>query len=204
MKNLLLILIFAILPISIKAQTTVKLNSLYALVGVINPAIEIPISDKVSFQSELVISPWKSISWKGKEHPMLFGFLINEFRYYFREKQNGWYAAGNFGLGIIHMSKPKILETGKFEFDNRYSKGWSMMVGFGGGYQTSIGGRWRMDIYAALGWMLSYYNGYSLDGEIQMHPPRPVPPKYPDPWNASGEWMPYKLGVSFGYKLFDK
>lgn len=204
MRNLLLILALAMLPLIASSQTTVKMNGLYALIGVINPAIEVPISSRVSLQSELVISPWKSISWKGKQHPMSFGFLINEFRYYFREKQNGWYVAGNFGLGIFNMSKPELFETGKFEFDNRYCKGWSLMMGFGGGYQTSIGGRWKMDIYAAFGWMLSYYNGYSMDGQIDMNPIRSVQPKYPDPWNASGEWMPYKLGVSFGYKLFDK
>lgn len=201
MKKTLLIISLTLISLSAVSQATIKLNGLYALGGVINPAIEIPISDKFSFQSELVISPWKTIEWQDKSPHMLFGFMINEVRYYFGERQNSWYVAGNFGLGLFDISKPTIIEHGTFDFQNRYSKGWSIMLGGGGGYQTSIGRRWSLDAYVAFGWMLSYYNGYSMDGQIDMKPLRPVQPKYPDPWNASGEWMPYKLGLSFGYKL---
>ena len=44
-----------------EAQTYVKLNGLYALVGVINPAVEFRLSPHSTFQSEFVCSPWKSI-----------------------------------------------------------------------------------------------------------------------------------------------
>ena len=50
--------------------------------------------------------------------------------------------------------------------------------------------------------MDSHYNGYSFDGEIYMHPHRPVQPEHPDPFNGSSEWYPNKIGVSIGYRIF--
>ena len=46
----------------ISAQTYVKLNGLYALVGVVNPAVEFTISPKSTFQTEIVVSPWESVN----------------------------------------------------------------------------------------------------------------------------------------------
>ena len=45
-------------------QGYVKLNVPYALVGVVNPAVEFAISPKSTLQTDIVISPWKSINEK--------------------------------------------------------------------------------------------------------------------------------------------
>ena len=65
----------------ISAQTYVKLNGLYALVGVVNPAVEFTISPKSTFQTEIVVSPWKSIN----NHHALFCIFMGEYRRYFKE-----------------------------------------------------------------------------------------------------------------------
>lgn len=62
---LLLLLLPALLGSgSAAAQGYVKLNGIYALAGVINPAVEFAISPKSTLQTEIVVSPWKSINGK--------------------------------------------------------------------------------------------------------------------------------------------
>ena len=48
------------------------------------------------------------------------------------------------------------------------------------------------------------YNGYSMDGVIDMHPHRPAwkEPASPDPFNISAEWLPNKAGISIGFLLW--
>ena len=53
-------------------QGYVKLNVPYALVGVVNPAVEFAISPKSTLQTDIVISPWKSIN----EKHMLFAIFM--------------------------------------------------------------------------------------------------------------------------------
>ena len=60
-------------------QGYVKLNVPYALVGVVNPAVEFAISPKSTLQTDIVISPWKSIN----EKHMLFAIFMGEYRRYF-------------------------------------------------------------------------------------------------------------------------
>ena len=81
-----------------EAQTYVKLNGLYALVGVINPAVEFRLSPHSTFQSEFVCSPWKSIEHNGAHKPMLFGIFMNEYRRYFKQHNTGWYVGANVGM----------------------------------------------------------------------------------------------------------
>ena len=84
----------------------------------------------------------------------------------------------------------------------RICKGYGMMIGLCVGWEHRLGERWIMDAFLGWAWMDSHYNGYSFEGEIDMHPHRPVEPKYPDPFNGSSEWYPNKIGVSFGYRIF--
>ena len=99
------------------------------------------------------------------------------------------------------MSKPYI-EGWKLKFEDRYCKGYGMMIGLCAGYEYQFGERWLLDAYVGWAWMDSHYNGYSFDGEIDMNPHRPVQPKHPDPFNGSSEWYPNKIGVSIGYRIF--
>ncbi|MDE6445690.1 MAG: DUF3575 domain-containing protein [Alistipes sp.] len=165
------------------AQSYVKLNGLYALAGVVNPAVEFAISPKSAIQTEIVVSPWKSI---GGKH-MTFGILMGEYRYYFKQHNTGWYVGGNLGMMAFDMSKPYIY-NGRLKFEDRYCKGYGMMIGACVGYEYRFAERWLVDAFLGWAWMTSFYNGYSFSGEIDMNPHRPVPPKYPDPFNGSSEW----------------
>ena len=203
MKNLAkLLLLLALLVCGARqaqAQTYAKLNGLYALVGVINPAFEFTLSPKSTFQTELVISPWKEVGSNGKH--MLFGIFMNEYRRYFRQHNDGWYLAGNVGMMAFDMSKPEF-RSGKLRLEDRYCKGYGMMIGLCVGYEHQFGERWLLDAFFGWAWMDSHYNGYSFDGKVDMYPHRPVQPENPDPFNGSSEWYPNKLGVSIGYRIF--
>lgn len=85
-------------------QGYVKLNALYAALGVINPAVEFAITPKSSLQTDIVISPWKSINGKH----MNFAIFMGEYRRYFKAHNDGWYLGANIGMMAFDMTKPFI------------------------------------------------------------------------------------------------
>lgn len=155
-------------------QGYVKLNVPYALVGVVNPAVEFAISPKSTLQTDIVISPWKSIN----EKHMLFAIFMGEYRRYFKEHNRGWYLGANIGMMAFDMSKPYI-EGWKLKFEDRYCKGYGMMIGLCVGYEYQFGKRWLLDAFLGWAWMDSHYNGYSFDGQVDMYPTAPYNPNTP-------------------------
>ena len=182
------------------AQTYVKLNGLYALAGVINPQVEFRISDHSAFQTEIVCSPWESV----RGHHFLFGIFMNEYRYYISRRTRGLYAGANAGVQVFNISKPEF-GGGKIRFQNRYCKGYGFMFGLCIGYEHIFAERWVVDAFVGMSHMTSWYNGYSMDGVIDMDPHRPdwKKPEHPDPFNGSAEWLPNKAGISIGYMIFN-
>ena len=178
-------------------QGYVKLNALYAALGVINPAVEFAITPKSALQTDIVISPWKSINGKH----MNFAIFMGEYRRYFKAHNDGWYLGANIGMMAFDMTKPFIKDW-KLQFENRYCKGYGMMLGLCVGYEYRFRERWLVDAYFGWAWMDSHYNGYSFEGETDMYPHRPEQPEFPDPFNGSSEWYPNKIGISIGYRIF--
>ena len=201
LKTLLILFALSLPTQRLDAQIYAKLNGLYALVGVINPAVEFTVSPKSTFQTEIVFSPWKYVNDHGVDKPMKFGILMTEYRRYFKQHNRGWYLGANMGMMGFKMSKPQFSD-GWF-LENRYSKGYGMMIGICGGFESQFADRWLLDAYFGWSYMLSWYNGYSLDGTIDLYPHRPVQPEKPDPFNGSHEWLPNKIGVSIGFMIFN-
>jgi len=189
-------------PLLCRAQAYVKLNALYALAGVVNPQFELRLSQHATFQTELVYSPWRSVRLDGKSKPMHFGIFLNECRYYFRGHNRGWYVGGNAGMMAFRMSK-LYWKRGRIRLEDRYCKGYGFMIGLCAGYEYVFRERWVLDAFFGWAWMDSQYNGYSLDGEVDLHPHRPVESAYADPFNGSSEWLPNKIGLSIGVRIFD-
>ena len=199
------ILIFAFLFFSAsvaQGQIYGKLNGLYALGGVINPQVEMTLSPHSTFQVEIVYSPWRYVNFDGHNKPENFGIFLNEYKYYFKEVNNGWYVCMNVGMMAYHMTKPTI-HNGKLALNSKYGRGWGFQLGVGGGYQYKFCDRWLLDAFFSFGYMNSKYNSYILaTDEIEMYPARSKQPDPADPWNGSGEWLPNKIGLSIGYLLF--
>ena len=201
LKTLLILFALSLPTQRLDAQIYAKLNGLYALVGVINPAVEFTVSPKSTFQTEIVFSPWKYVNDHGVDKPMKFGILMTEYRRYFKQHNWGWYLGANMGMMGFKISKPQFSD-GWF-LENRYSKGYGMMIGICGGFEYQFADRWLLDAYFGWSYMLSWYNGYSLDGTIDLYPHRPVQLEKPDPFNGSHEWLPNKIGVSIGFMIFN-
>jgi len=187
------------------AQTYGKLNAAYALAGIVNPQLEMTLSKRMTFQTDIVFCPWKSIRWKGANYPMRFLIVSNDVRWFFRAPADGWYAGVVYGVQGFNMTKPTIFDTGKFGLEGHSGKGWGVQVGAVGGYQWTFAKRWLLDAFVGFGYQISWYNSYNpSSGLIELYPHGHDPTLPPDPWNASAEWGINKFGVSVGYMIFGK
>lgn len=167
--------------VAASGQTRLKWNAAYWLVGVTNMSVETPVlGDKWTFNTDVVFSPWESVDG----NVFKFVQVIPEIRYYPKGAFNGFYAGAYLGWHDFRITKWNYLNTG------RYQKGTGYSVGAVIGYQVAISNRWSLDVYAGGGLQNSTYRGYdSGTGEMYAS------------WNGSGEWMPYKVGISFAYIL---
>lgn len=177
-----IIFVILILCLSSKsnAQTYLKWNAAYWAVGIVNMSVETKISDRWTFNGDVVYSPWKSINGNHFE----FVQIIPEFRFYLKEAFNGVYFGG---YGTFH-----IFDLTKWNYwnKNKYQRGEGFGFGATVGFATDIGKRWNLDVYVGGGWQDSQYKGYnSPSGEMYKNK------------NGSGEWLPYKFGITIAYRL---
>ncbi|WP_071134854.1 DUF3575 domain-containing protein [Millionella massiliensis] len=160
-------------------STSLKWNALYWVVGVPNMSVETRLGEKFTFNADAVYSPWKSV----KGRPLQGLQLIPEVRFYPKEAMKGFYVGGFVSYDSYKVSKwdhPK----------NEVQHGIGMCLGATVGWQIDIARRWGMDFYAGGGWHLGWYYGVNTQ----------TGQRYAN-WNRSGEWIPYKVGVAFVYRL---
>ena len=205
-------IVFALLAVAIMAMPSVakgqiyaKLNALYAVGGVINPQLEFVVGPHSSVSIDPMFSPYKSINLgKYKDIHALFGILQAEYRFYINREAKGFYVSANAGMQAFDMTRPYLFNNGKIlSFESGYGRGFGMMAGIGIGYSHHFKERWVVDAFLAFDRMWSWYNDYNADGSINLFPRHQREPKFPDPFNGSAEWLPSKIGVSIGYKIFD-
>lgn len=163
-----------------EAQTRLKANMLYWGVGITNASVETKLAKHWTFNGELVYSPWKSVDGNHFE----FLQIIPEARYYVKSAFDGFYIGGYGSFQVFNMTKWNYWNL------NKYQKGRGFSLGLNIGYAYSINARWGIDLYIGGGWQNSQYKGY----DTQTH-------EMYRGWNGSGEWMPYRLGVTLTYQL---
>ena len=201
----LLATIMLALPSVATSQIYAKLNALYAVVGVINPQLEFVVGPHSSVSIDPMFSPYKTIRWDDRNDiHALFGILQTEYRYYIKREAKGFYVSANVGMQAFDMTRPYILNGDKLiSFEQGFGRGFGLMAGIGIGYSHHFKERWVVDAFFAFNRMWSWYNDYFADGSINLFPRHQHEPKFPDPFNGSAEWLPSKIGVSIGYKIFD-
>lgn len=186
MKKIIRILTFTIVLLlapKAHAQTYAKINLAGLPLGMINGAAEARISNKFTLQPEFFISPWKSFFGNRLQ---IYSFNL-ETRYYFKESFKHFYVGGNAGIALFDLQKWNYIGS------NAYQRGYSILFGVTVGYQYPISERFNMDFYLGGANSQGFYHGYDIrNGK-----------RYEDssPWNKSGEWIPYKVGVTLSYKL---
>lgn len=179
--------------------TYIKANSLFLPIGILNAGVEHQIKDKITLQTNVLISPWKSFAGKYMQIYLL-GF---EGRYYFKEAFDHWYLGVNLSGARFILQKynywgPGIAqytpESPIYQAADLYQDGFAIMAGLTVGYQFQLSSRWNMDLFLTGGTSQGFYNGYHKILKI----------RYDDDgrrWNKSGEIIPYGGGVMISYKL---
>jgi hypothetical protein len=166
------------------AQTHVKGNALSALLLVPHIGIETSISDKLTFQADVMASFWKSI---GNEGPFQFVVLTPEIRYHFNEVYNGFYLGAHIAGGAFKLKKWNYLES------DLYQEGYSVLIGATIGYQKQLSRRVFLDFFIGGGNQQGFYMGYDSETQIRYDGA--------ENFNKSGEWLPYRGGIMLSYLL---
>ena len=201
----LLVVAMMVVPMVAKSQIYAKLNALYAVVGIINPQLEFVVGPHSSISIDPMFSPYKTIKWGNRDDiHARFGIFQTEYRFYIKPEARGFYVSANVGMQAFDMTRPFFFNNGKIiSFEPGFGRGWGMMAGLGIGYSHTFKERWVVDAFFAFNRMWSKYNDYKANGEVNLFPMHSHETKYPDPYNGSAEWLPSKIGVSIGYKIFD-
>ncbi|UWX60949.1 DUF3575 domain-containing protein [Chryseobacterium oranimense] len=174
-----------------------KGNALLAPIGLINIGLEKQLSQKITLQGDVLVSPWKSFAG----HEFQYYSASVEGRYYFNEAFSKWYIGANIAGSAFVLQKwnywsdsPYINDKNEvYVSSNLYQKGVSFIVGITGGYQFKVSDRWNIDVYATVGTSQDFYKGYD----------RTTGQRYESAkkFNKSGEILPYRGGVMISYKL---
>jgi hypothetical protein len=187
-------LVLILFSLTIKAETAIKLNGVYACGGVLNPAVEIAVHKNFTVQLEGVGSFYQSISLgkKIKNMPLLLGLGFAEAHWFPKESFKGFYCGPTIGYGLFKMQKYNYWGSDKFQH------GTALFLGAVIGYQWQVK-KWTFDLFAGGGWIRSIYEGYEPDGNgnFQRYDIGTFPGKH----NVSAEWLPFKGGLMIGYRL---
>lgn len=176
----------------------VKGNALLLPIGMVNVGAEYQLSEKVTVQADVFVSPWKSFAG---HQAQLYMFGIDG-RYYFDRAFRNWFVGANIsGLRFIaqkwnHWGDGPYQLTPNSPIYNKsdlYQDGYAVLIGAVAGYQFQLSEKWNMELYVAGGSAQSFYKGYHESLGV----------RYDEitGWNRSGEWIPYRGGVMISYKL---
>lgn len=180
-------------------KTYLKANALFVPAGILNAGAEHQLSDKMTLQADVFISPWKSFAG----HYLQIYMAGAEGRYYFNESFKKWYVGANFSTARYIIQKWNYWGNGLYRYtpespeyrtSDLYQDGFSFMLGATVGYQMAIAPRWNIDLYMTAGTVQSFYKGfhkelgvrYDTDGRR---------------YNRSGEFIPYRGGIMVAYQL---
>lgn len=181
-KSLFLVASFFLISV-MYSQTSLKFNTVTALVGVPNIGLETNLSKKFTFQVDATASLWKSIN----NAPFKLFILIPEVRYYPKEATKGFFVGTHIGGASYEFQKWNYINT------NYYQKGYSVLYGVTLGYQFEVSPKLNLEIFAGGGYNQGFYKGYFVStGERY---------DLAKDYNKSGELIPYRAGLMLVYKL---
>jgi hypothetical protein len=164
-------------------QTYIKANGLTALALVPNIGIETSLSNKVTFQVDVVASFWNSINGG----PFQFFIVTPEIRYHFKENYTGFYIGAHLAGGTFKLQKWNYSNT------DLYQKGYNYFVGATVGYQRILSQKVMLEFFLGGGNQEAFYKGYYLNAEGRY--------ETADKYNKSGEWLLYRGGIMISYKI---
>lgn len=177
----------------------VKANALFLPIGILNAGLEYQVSNKVTIQGDIFISPWKSFAGRYAQVYMV-GF---DARYYFKEAFKHFYVGANLSAARYKLQKYNYWKSTPYQYtpespiydkSDLYQDGYSVIFGAVVGYQFDIATKWKLDLFLGAGSAQSFYKGYHKELGV----------RYDNDgrkWNKSGEWIPYRGGLMVSYQL---
>ena len=167
-------------------QTELKFNAASALLLIPNVGIEVPISERFSFQMDLSGSFWDSFDGK----PLQFTQAFGEVRYYGKNDTSGFFFGGNVGFGMFTLTK--------YGYDEDvYQSGRNYYIGASIGYKKRLSDRWALELFLGGGTSQATYRAYSQETRMRVD----IPLDEDRNFNKSGEWIPYRGGLMLVYSL---
>ena len=181
-----LLLLLSLWYQKIQAQTELKFNAASALILIPNVGIEVPISNRFSFQLDVSGSFWDSFDGK----PLQFTQAFGEVRYYGKDGIEGFFFGGNVGFGMFNLTK--------YGYDaDTYQSGRNYYIGASIGYKKSLSDRWALELFVGGGTSQATYRAYSQETRMRVD----IPLDEDRNFNKSGEWIPYRGGLMLVYRL---
>ncbi len=184
MKRL-FIFAFFLFSLHSQCQTYIKGNAVTALALIPNVGIETSIGKKSTFQFDVLASFWKSIDGK----PYEFYTFIPEYRYHFKEKNNGFYAGAHIGFDVYDVSKWNYYNLGIHQIGVGYLMGATV------GYQKKLNDKFLLDFFIGGGNHQGFYHSYYIETGERYELDKAVGR------NKSGEWLLYRGGIMISYRL---
>ena len=130
-------------------QLHVKTNAIGLGMGIANVAVEIDLAKHWSFTLPVYYSAWDYFKTTLKFRTLT---VQPEFRYWFKEQNEGWFVGAHFGLGYYNYAL-----DGDYRYQDHNRETPAMGGGLAAGYRTHLSKdkRWKMEfslgggIYAA-------------------------------------------------------
>lgn len=177
-----------------KPNTVVKLSH-WAFVGIVNPAVEMQVSEHWSVQLEGIGSFYRK-AFLGTDHPMMMGNGFLDLRYYFKESLRGLYVGPNVGYGVwkLNQNMTPGYNSDEPNIKESYSVGCNVMGGLSLGWQFTFGAqsRWGLDINYTLGGHKAWFDSFRKVDDLLKAQGRKT---------TSGFLPAYKGGVFLSYRF---
>ncbi len=193
--------LFALNTLLAFGQTRVKFNAATALVLVPNVGVELPMTDNVSVQLDVLGSFWDSV---GKDRdPYQVNQTFFELRKYISNDFQGFFYGAHVGYGMFTIQKINALVVydpyqDPSTYSNQSGSFQSGRAGFYGmttGFSKAINDSWSIELFLGGGLVQSNYKGYNGFYRVD------VLPDDTREFNKSGEWVLYRGGLMITYKL---
>ena len=194
---------------NVHAQTEAKINLATLPLLIPNVGLEVPLSEKQSFQLDVLGSFWD-------EQPLLDDtpFHVNqvflEYRWYQQIDTQKWFIGSHIGFGMFTLQKPEFAiiydyweekEGAEKRLDipdDEYQSGRVAFYGLTVGYKKRLKKDLALEFFLGAGLTQSWYKGYKGLRRVDLDSPEETVYR---PFNGSGELVAYRGGVMLTYKI---
>ncbi len=167
-----------------------KINIAAAAATIINPSLELSVSDRSTVNFDYIGAFAKS-NFLGSGYPFMISMGTWGYRRYSKESSyDGFFYGAEAGLFGFRMNKnvvPLVMHDSSITL---YDVGFGYLFGFCAGYKYPITKRLSIEANCSFGWQLSQHERYTSAGVRQVE------------LNPSAEWLPYKAGIYINYNIW--